>query len=84
MKASGILGVVTKSDEENAEDENSETYSDQSELTYVSESEFRMRIQSFSIKMIKKNLDTIIYMIYKAWIEDNVEYIILICLFWFL
>lgn len=43
-----------------------------------------MRMKSFSISVMKKNLDTILYMIYKAWIEDNVDYIILLCLFCFL
>ena len=84
VKNSAILGVPNNEDEDKQDEGIEASYSDQGELTYVSESEFRMRMKSFSINIIKKNFDTILYMVYKAWIEDNVEYIILLCLFWFL
>lgn len=82
VKQTKLIGVKTKDEEK---EENPYTvYTDQQEVTYVSDSDFQMRIKSFSWSMIRKNYDTILYLVYKAWIEDNVEYIVLIFLFMFL
>lgn len=56
-------------------------YKDERDEEYISDNDFQIRIKSFSWQMVKRYYRKIIYIFWKAWIEDNLEYIILIILF---
>ena len=56
-------------------------YKDDRESNRVSQTEFAIRMKSFSWVMVKKHYKRIFYIFYKAYIEDNLQFLILLLLF---